>query len=56
MYGRIYDPTMGLCSPRVLLALRISGRGFHTVRGGIKPWDHRFRPRFVGVVDEWKGL
>ena len=24
--------------------------GFHTVRRGIDPRDHRFRPRFVGVV------
>ena len=27
--------------------------GFHTVWGGIDPWDHRFRPRFVGVVEVW---
>ena len=26
------------------------GSGFHTVRGGIDPWDHHFRPRFVGVA------
>ena len=27
--------------------LRISDWGFHTVRGGIDPGGHRFRPRFV---------
>ena len=26
------------------------GLGFHTVRGGINPENHRFRPRLVGVV------
>ena len=25
--------------------------GFHTVRGGVDPGGHRFRPRFVGVVE-----
>ena len=30
------------------------GWGFHTVRGGIDPGDHRFRPRDVGFVDVWK--
>ena len=30
------------------------GSGFHTVRGGIDPRGHQFRPRFVGVVDLWK--
>ena len=33
------------------LALRTPGWGFHTVRGGINPGDHRFCPRFVGVAD-----
>ena len=36
------------------LALRTPGWGFHTVEGGIDPGDHRFRPRFVGIVDVWK--
>ena len=30
------------------------GWGFHTVRGGIDPGDHRFRPRIVGVIEVWK--
>ena len=32
------------------------GLGFHTVRGGIDPEDHRFRPRIAGVVDICKDL
>ena len=32
------------------------GLGFHTVRGGIDPGNHRFRPRCVGVVDAVKGF
>ena len=28
--------------------------GFHTVRGDVDPEDHRFRPRFVELVDIWK--
>ena len=32
------------------------GWGFHTMRDGIDPGDHRFRPRFDGVVDVWKNL
>ena len=27
--------------------------GFHTVRGGIDPRDHRLLPRCVGVADVW---
>ena len=30
--------------------------GFHTVRGGIDPGDHRFRLRFVGVVEVLEGF
>ena len=33
---------------------QLVGWGFHTVRGGIDPEDHRSRPRFVGVLDVWK--
>jgi len=60
MYGRIYDPRMGPHYPRLTLALFSSprqsaigrwGSGFHTVRGGVDPGDHRLRPRAVGVVD-----
>ena len=29
-------------------------RIFHTVLSVIDPGDHRFRPRFVRVVDVWK--
>ena len=28
--------------------------GFHTLRGGIDPWDHRLGSRVVGVIDVWK--
>ena len=28
--------------------------GFHTVWGGIDPWDHRLASRFVGIVEIWK--
>ena len=54
MYGMIYDPGMGSYPPRVVLALRTPGWAFRIVRGGIDPGDHRFRPRFVGVVYVWK--
>ena len=56
MYGRISDPEMTTYPPQVALALRTPGWdlassqwgwGFHTVRGGIDPGDHHFRPRFV---------
>ena len=45
---------MGYYPPRVSLALRTPGWGFHTVRGGIDPGDHRICPRFVGVVYLYK--
>ena len=32
------------------------GWGLHTIRGGINPGDHCFRPRIVGVLNEWKDL
>ena len=47
MYGRIFDPGMELCPPRVELTLQTLGSGFHTVLGGIKPGEHRFRSRFL---------
>ena len=53
MYGRISGPGMGPYLPRVALALRTPGY-FRTVRGGIDPGNHRFRPRFV--VDLRKNL
>ena len=28
--------------------------GFHTLWGGIDPWDHRLGSRFVGIVKIWK--
>ena len=58
----IYNPGMGTYPPRGALALCTIpsqsaigqlGWGRHTVRGGIDPRDHRFRPRVVGVVDIW---
>ena len=62
MYQDISDPGIGSYRPRVALALFSSpsqsaisrwGWGFHTVRGGFDPGDHRVRPRVVGVVDSW---
>ena len=62
MYGRICSPGMGNYHPRGALALctipsqSAIGQwvwGFHTVRGGFDPGDHRFRPRVVGVVKVW---
>ena len=50
MYGMISDPRIGYYPPRVALALRTPGWGFHTMRGGIDQGEHRFRPRLVGVV------
>ena len=38
---------MGPYPPRVALPLRTPGWGFHIVRGGIDPGDHRFRPRML---------
>ena len=63
MYGGICDPGMVKFCPRVTLvlfscpsqsAISRRGWGFHTVRGGFDPGDHRFRPWVVGVVDVWR--
>ena len=54
MLGNISDLEMASYPPRVTLALRTPRWSIHTVRGGIDPVDHRFRPRFVGVVDVGK--
>ena len=64
MYGNISDLGMGPHPPWMALAPRTPvnqrsvglGWGFHIVRGGIKPRDHYFRPRFVGVAHGWKDL
>ena len=54
MYGRISDPGMETYPPRGALALCTIpnqsaigqwGWGFHTVRGGFDPGDHRFSPQ-----------
>ena len=59
MYGRISNAGMGTYPPRGALALCTipsqsaigkRERGFHTVRSGFVPGDHRFRPQVVGVV------
>ena len=52
----IGKPTKGYgCRTRVTLHQPISNQaGFHTVRGGIDPRDHRFHPRLDGVKDVWK--
>ena len=65
VYGGIYDPGMGSYRPQVALDIFSSpsqstigrwGWGFHTVRGGFDPGDHRSRPQVVGAVDVWKDL
>ena len=50
MYRRSSDLGMGR------YPLRMALDETHTVRGGIDPWDHRFRSRFVGVVDVRKNF
>ena len=49
MYVRISDLDMGPYPSRVVLALRTPGWGFHTVRSGIDPGGHCFRPRLLGL-------
>ena len=49
MYEMISDPGMGTSLPRVALALR-------TLAGRYRPGRPPFFPRFVGVVDIWKGV
>ena len=39
----------GITSPN--LQWRTLSWSFHTMWGGIDPWDDRFGPRFVGIVD-----
>ena len=51
MYGCIIDSAMGPCAPRVVLAIRTPGWRPLNVAGGIDPGDHRFRLRFVRIVD-----
>ena len=59
MYGMISNAGMGTYLPQSALALctipsqSAIGQwdwGFHTVRGGFGPRDHRFRPQVVGVA------
>ena len=58
----ISDPGMGTYPPRVQRnstdsrqsAISQWGWGFHTVRAGIDPGGHFFRPQLVGVVDASK--
>ena len=54
--GRVTLLIMGSYLPRVAMVLRTPGCGLHTVQGDIDPGDHRFRPRFVGVVNVWNDL
>ena len=47
-------PSRGAPALRTILSQSAIGQwgwGFHTVRGGFDPRDHRFRPRVVGVVE-----
>ena len=37
-------------------AMSQSGWGFHTMRRGIHPGDHLFRPRCVEVEDVWNNV
>ena len=55
MYGIMSDAGMGPCPPRVAAGSTNPRLGFHNVRGGIGPGDHRFLPRFAGV-GVWKDL
>ena len=53
------DPLRGaraLCTIPSQSATGQCGWGFHTVRGGFDPGDHRCRPRVVAVVDLWRDL
>ena len=50
-FGKYFVPGMGSYIPRVPVASRTPDLVPHTVRGGIDPGSHRFRPRFVGVED-----
>ena len=55
MYGRVSDPGIGpLSFPSGVGST--NPRLFRTVLGGIDPGNHRFRPRFVEVVDLCKDL
>ena len=64
MYKRCYDPETGLHPPRVWRnsmnpgqsAISPSSWGFSTMRSGIDPGDHFFRPRCEGVVDVCRDL
>ena len=51
-----YTPrgTLVLCTIHSQSAIGQCDWGFHTVRGGFVPGDHRFRPQVVGVVKVWK--
>ena len=59
MYAIIYYVGMGptlpefrcLYEPRLGFSKQLVRCGFHTVRGCIDFGGHRFRPRFVVVVD-----
>ena len=62
-YGSISNPGMETYPPRGALAKTYDPQpsaigqwywGFHTVRGGFDPGDHRFLSQVVGVVDVWK--
>ena len=50
IYGNISDPGMRHYPPRVALALRTPGWGFHTVRSGVDPGELRLRPQVFGVL------
>ena len=45
---------LALCTIPSQSATGRRGWGFHTVRSGFDPGDHRFRPRVVGIVDVWR--
>ena len=56
-----FKPTLGPYPPRVALAVGTSPNrsaigqwrwGFHTVRGGVDPGEHRFRSRVVEVLKD----
>lgn len=53
--GNISSPgcTGSIYNPQPVSELSV-GPGFHTVRGGFDPSDHRFLSRVVKVVDAWR--
>ena len=52
--GPLSSPGAADCTNLGQLAMGRWGWGFYTVRDGIDPGNHRFRPQFVGFVHVWE--